>query len=71
MTTTSKSYADYVVLVESKALRGRSKQEYLGQVRKRGEHYVRRELAGEKGKGIEKMTCSRQEAQGVPACRLQ
>ena len=29
MTTTSKGYGDYVVFVESKALRGRSKQEYL------------------------------------------
>ena len=46
MTTTSKSYADYVVFVESKTLRGRSKQEYLRQVRKLGEHYARRELAG-------------------------
>lgn len=33
MTTTSKSYADYVVLVESKALRGRTKQEYLSKGR--------------------------------------
>ena len=46
MTTTSKSYADYVVFVESKALRGRSKQQYLRQVRKLGEHYARRELVG-------------------------
>jgi integrase/recombinase XerD len=46
MTTTSKGYGDYVVFVESKALRGRSKQEYLRQVRKLGEHYAGRELAG-------------------------
>ena len=46
MTTTSKRYGDYVVFVESKALRGRSKQEYLRQVRKLGEHYAGRELAG-------------------------
>ena len=45
MTTTSKVYGDYVVFVESKALRGRSKVEYLRQVRKLGEHYARRELA--------------------------
>ena len=46
MTTTSKGYGDYVVFVESKALRGHSKQEYLRQVRKLGEHYAGRELAG-------------------------
>ena len=46
MTTTSKRYGDYVVFVESKALRGRSKQEYLRQVRKLGENYAGRELAG-------------------------
>jgi integrase len=36
MTTTSKVYGNYVVFVESKALRGRSKQEYLRHVRKPG-----------------------------------
>ena len=46
MTITSKGYGDYVVFVESKALRGRSKQEYLRQVRKLGEHYAGRKLAG-------------------------
>jgi len=46
MTTTSKVYGDYVVFVESKALRGRSKQEYLRQVRKLGEHYAGRDLQG-------------------------
>ena len=46
MTTTSKGYGDYVVFVESKALRGRSKQEYLRPVRKLGEHHAGRELAG-------------------------
>jgi hypothetical protein len=39
MTTTSKVYEDNVVFVESKALRGRSKQEYLRQVRKLGMRY--------------------------------
>ena len=46
MTTTSKGYGDYVVFVESKALRGRSKQEYLRQVRKLGEHYAGGSLQG-------------------------
>ena len=46
MTTTSKGYGDYVVFLESHALRGRSKQEYLRQVRKLGEHYAGQELAG-------------------------
>ena len=46
MTTTSKGYGDYVVFVESKALRGRSKQEYLRQVRKLGEHYAGRTCRG-------------------------
>ena len=45
MTTTSrKLYGDYVVFVESKALRGRSKQEYLRQVRKLGMRHPERSL---------------------------
>jgi hypothetical protein len=44
--TTASEYQDYVVFVESKALRGRSKVEYLRQVRKLGEHYAGRELQG-------------------------
>jgi len=39
-------YQDYIVFVESKSLRGRSKTEYLRQVRKLGEHYSGRELGG-------------------------
>ena len=39
MNTTSALYDDYVVFVESKSLRGRSKEEYLRQVRKLMEHY--------------------------------
>jgi len=34
MNNTPKNYQDYVVFVESKSLRGRSKTEYLRQVRK-------------------------------------
>jgi integrase/recombinase XerD len=41
---TSKAYQDYVVFVESKSLRGRSKEEYLRQVRKLAEHYPARSL---------------------------
>jgi site-specific recombinase XerD len=37
--TTTPWYQDYVVFVESKSLRGRSKEEYLRQVRKLAEHY--------------------------------
>ncbi len=44
MTRTCKTYNDYVVFVESKALRGRSKQEYLRQVRKLAEYYPSRSL---------------------------
>ena len=44
MNNTPKKYEDYVVFVESKALRGRSKTEYLRQVRKLGAHYAGREL---------------------------
>lgn len=44
MNNQSKIYADYVVFVESKALRGRSKTEYLRQVRKLGVHYPKRTL---------------------------
>jgi hypothetical protein len=36
MINTSKAYHDYVVFVQSNALRGRSKAEYLRQVRKLG-----------------------------------
>jgi site-specific recombinase XerD len=44
MLNTSKLYQDYVVFVESKSLRGRSKAEYLRQVRKLAEHYPQRSL---------------------------
>jgi integrase/recombinase XerD len=44
MTSTSKAYDDYVVFVESKSLRGRSKEEYLRQVRKLAEYYPKRSL---------------------------
>ena len=44
MNNNSKPYQDYVVFVESKALRGRSKAEYLRQVRKLAEHYPSRSL---------------------------
>jgi hypothetical protein len=40
----SRSYQDYVVFVESKALRARSKTEYLRQVRKLASHYAGRDL---------------------------
>jgi integrase/recombinase XerD len=40
------SYRNYVVFVESKSLRGRSKVEYLRQVRKLAAHYAGRDLAG-------------------------
>jgi integrase/recombinase XerD len=44
MTSTTKAYDDYVVFVESKSLRGRSKEEYLRQVRKLAEYYPKRSL---------------------------
>jgi integrase/recombinase XerD len=44
MINTSKLYQDYVVFVECKSLRGRSKAEYLRQVRKLAEHYPSRSL---------------------------
>jgi integrase len=44
MHNTSKVYQDYVVFVECKSLRGRSKEEYLRQVRKLAEHYPQRSL---------------------------
>jgi|SoiMethySBSTD1v2_1073268.scaffolds.fasta_scaffold299431_2 integrase len=44
MTNTSRLYQDYVVFVECKSLRGRSKAEYLRQVRKLAEHYPSRSL---------------------------
>ena len=44
MFNTSKKYQDYVVFVESKSLRARSKTEYLRQVRKLATHYAGREL---------------------------
>lgn len=44
MINTSKVYQDYVVFVECKSLRGRSKAEYLRQVRKLAEHYPQRSL---------------------------
>ena len=40
----TKLYEDYVVFVESKSLRGRSKEEYLRQVRKLAEYYPSRSL---------------------------
>ena len=44
MTTTSKVYQDYVVFVDCKSLRGRSKAEYLRQVRKLGTRHEDRSL---------------------------
>ena len=44
MINTSKAYEDYVVFVDSKALRGRSKAEYLRQVRKLGTRHPERSL---------------------------
>ena len=44
MNIASKAYQEYLVFVESKSLRGRSKAEYLRQVRKLGEHYASRSL---------------------------
>ena len=41
---TSKVYSDYVVFVQSKSLRGRSKAEYLRQVRKLAERHPERSL---------------------------
>jgi hypothetical protein len=39
MINTSRVYQEYVVFVESKSLRGRTKEEYLRQVRKLAEYY--------------------------------
>jgi site-specific recombinase XerD len=44
MLTNSKVYSDYVVFVQSKSLRGRSKAEYLRQVRKLAERHPKRSL---------------------------
>jgi hypothetical protein len=44
MINTSKANQDYVVFVDSKALRGRSKAEYLRQVRKLGTRHPERSL---------------------------
>ena len=44
MNNRTKLYQDYLVFVESKSLRGRSKEEYLRQVRKLGEYYPSRSL---------------------------
>jgi hypothetical protein len=44
MNIASKAYQEYLVFVDSKSLRGRSKAEYLRQVRKLGEHYASRSL---------------------------
>ena len=44
MINTSKVYSDYVVFVQSKSLRGRSKAEYLRQVRKLAERHPKRSL---------------------------
>jgi integrase/recombinase XerD len=44
MINTSKVYSDYVVFVQSKSLRGRSKAEYLRQVRKLAERHPQRSL---------------------------
>lgn len=52
MNKPSGSYQDYIVFVESKSLRGRSKTEYLRQVRKLGEHYAGRELGAIKEREV-------------------
>jgi site-specific recombinase XerD len=44
MINTAKVYSDYVVFVQSKSLRGRSKAEYLRQVRKLAERHPKRSL---------------------------
>ena len=44
MINTSKVYSDYVGFVQSKSLRGRSKAEYLRQVRKLAERHPQRSL---------------------------
>lgn len=44
MINTSKVYSDYVVFVQSKSLRGRSKAEYLRQVRKLAARHPKRSL---------------------------
>jgi len=44
MINTSKVYSDYVAFVQSKSLRGRSKAEYLRQVRKLAERHPQRSL---------------------------
>jgi hypothetical protein len=44
MINSSKVYSDYVVFVQSKSLRGRSKAEYLRQVRKLVERHPERSL---------------------------
>jgi integrase/recombinase XerD len=44
MNIQSKAYQEYLVFVESKSLRRRSKAEYLRQVRKLGEHDASRPL---------------------------
>ena len=44
MNNTPKRYQDYIVFVESKSLRARSKTEYLRQVRKLATHYAGRQL---------------------------
>jgi integrase/recombinase XerD len=44
MNNSSKVYQDYVVFVDSKSLRARSKQEYLRQVRKLGARHPKRSL---------------------------
>ena len=44
MNNTSKVYGDYVVFVQSKSLRGRSKAEYLRQVRKLADRHPKRSL---------------------------
>jgi site-specific recombinase XerD len=44
MNNNAKVYSDYVVFVQSKSLRGRSKAEYLRQVRKLGERHPQRSL---------------------------
>ncbi len=52
MFRTCKTYNDYVVFVESKALRGRSKEEYLRQVRKLAEYYPSRALGAIKERQV-------------------
>jgi hypothetical protein len=44
LVTSSRAYQEYVVFVDSKSSRGRSKAEHLCQVRKLGAHHPERSL---------------------------